>query len=168
MRLRSALKKQFEKSKLRSSGESVKKEFHTQTFHAKTIEDLSIISKELQKILAPQTVILLEGELGAGKTELVKSLLKQMGYVDTSSPTFSIINEYTTIPRVYHVDLYRLKDNEDIESTGLWDLFAEKEALIIIEWSQRLQKSEIPRRWKTISVTISTTISNDRKIIISS
>ncbi|MBI3335277.1 MAG: tRNA (adenosine(37)-N6)-threonylcarbamoyltransferase complex ATPase subunit type 1 TsaE [Candidatus Portnoybacteria bacterium] len=92
------------------------------------------------------TVVALCGELGAGKTTFVKGLAKSLGIkVTITSPTFILINKYQ-IPNTrykilntfYHIDPYRLKDTEDI-LPELKELLAEKNAVIAIEWAERLK-----------------------------
>ena len=106
--------------------------------------------------LEPKTLILLFGELGVGKTFFVGKLMEAMGGEKSLSPTYSLINHYQTgvFENIYHVDLYRLKDDEDLESTGFWDLFWDPKALIVIEWAQRLNFSYLPLDWKKIQIHI--------------
>lgn len=79
----------------------------------------------------------LSGGLGAGKTTLVRGMLAGLGYVgDVRSPSFTLIQEYSTSPPVLHVDLYRLKDAQGL---GLED--ALQEAAILLEWPDRLTEN---------------------------
>lgn len=82
------------------------------------------------------------------------------------SPTFSIINQYPCSQKtIYHVDLYRLEDESDIESTGFWDLFREEEALIFIEWAEKIPDDQWPKNWSRQNLTLSFTNKDDvRKI----
>lgn len=100
-----------------------------------------------------RTVVLMNGPLGAGKTQFVKTCVKFLGGQMADSPTFSIINEYDTKTlHVSHVDLYRLEDPSDIESTGFWELFENEKGLIFIEWAERIPIDQIPVYWKKISL----------------
>ena len=86
-------------------------------------------------------VVLLIGNLGAGKTTLAKGLVKGLGAADpadVSSPTFTLIHEYGG-GRVYHVDLYRLETLREVETLGLEELF-ERDALVLIEWGERFER----------------------------
>ena len=88
-----------------------------------SIEEIQEIA---QKILSvkPYKVILFHGEMGAGKTTLIKALSKQLGVSSaTSSPTFSLVNEYNIAPKefVYHFDLYRLKNESEALDFGIDD-----------------------------------------------
>lgn len=83
----------------------------------------------------------LVGELGAGKTTLVQGLLHALGG-DASSPTYTLLNEYPVLPRVYHFDLYRLSDADDLETTAYWDYVDDRDAIVVVEWIDR-----IPQAW---------------------
>ena len=121
-----------------------------------TLEQVPAFCQNLIKSLHPQTAVLLTGTLGSGKTYLVKELLKALGGEEALSPTFSLINSYNSAQpySIYHVDLYRLEDNEDLESSGFWDLFAEKNSVVLIEWASKISKEDLPLDWHILNVDI--------------
>jgi len=83
-------------------------------------------------------IILINGEMGAGKTTLIKQILKGFNVVDNiSSPTFSIINEYRTKGQdiIYHMDLYRINQIEELEGIGFFE-YLESGNLCFIEWGE--------------------------------
>ncbi|HKE26536.1 MAG TPA: tRNA (adenosine(37)-N6)-threonylcarbamoyltransferase complex ATPase subunit type 1 TsaE [Bryobacteraceae bacterium] len=83
-------------------------------------------------------IVLLIGNLGAGKTTLAKGIAQGLGAADAeevTSPTFTLIHEYGG-GRVYHIDLYRLEEPREVESLGLDELYA-RDALVLIEWGER-------------------------------
>jgi tRNA threonylcarbamoyladenosine biosynthesis protein TsaE len=87
-------------------------------------------------------VVLLIGNLGAGKTTLVKGIAEGLGAAreeEVSSPTFTLVHEYGDPPRIYHIDLYRLDTEREVESLGLEDLFA-TDRLVLIEWGERFPR----------------------------
>jgi len=122
----------------------------------------SWISSELLPHLVPKTVVLLDGEMGAGKTEIVKQICALLNYTQAHSPTFSISNTYLGAQKmkIHHVDLYRLKNNHDLDSTGFWDLFESDDDLIFIEWAQLVSKDQWPWGWKQIQIQIEIVKSN--------
>jgi tRNA threonylcarbamoyladenosine biosynthesis protein TsaE len=106
--------------------------------------------------LAPDLtgVVLLIGNLGAGKTTLVKGIAEGLGAAreeDVSSPTFTLIHEYGDPPLIYHIDLYRLETEREVESLGLEDLWATGK-LVLIEWGERFPRlMPLPRTEITIT-----------------
>ena len=90
----------------------------------------------------------LKGDLGAGKTTLIKGLCEILGVSEgTSSPSFSIVNEYRTEhgARLYHFDLYRLSGPYEVEDLGATELFA-SDALCAVEWADRAEDLLPPQR----------------------
>ncbi len=96
--------------------------------------------REIGAQLKPPVLILLSGDLGAGKTTLTKGIVSGAGAAteeEVTSPTFTLVHKYDRGMRVYHVDLYRIGDLHDLETLGLEDVLAEK-AVVIVEWSEKL------------------------------
>ena len=88
-------------------------------------------------MLAAGTTVKLYGDLGAGKTTLVKGIARALGIPAESvvSPSFTIITEYESSPRLLHIDLYRIDGSNDLESTGIWDALG-SDAVTVIEWPE--------------------------------
>ena len=94
----------------------------------------------------PRGVVLLIGNLGAGKTTLAKGIVSGRVSADTddiSSPTFTLIHEYGH--GIYHIDLYRLEEERQVESLGLDEIF-ERADLVLIEWGERFPRLMPPAR----------------------
>jgi tRNA threonylcarbamoyladenosine biosynthesis protein TsaE len=92
----------------------------------------------LGRQITPPLVVTLSGDLGAGKTTLARAICEGYGVTeDVTSPTFAIVHEYSS-PRspVYHLDLYRLEGERDLQNIG-WDDVLRGEGLILIEWPER-------------------------------
>lgn len=88
---------------------------------------------QLAAVLRAGDVVYLSGELGAGKTTLVRGAARKLGYRDpVTSPTFTIMNIYQTNPPIYHFDFYRLENN-DLQDLGLED-YLEKDGIAFVEW----------------------------------
>lgn len=102
-------------------------------------------------------LILLDGPMGAGKTQFARFLLEALGSAEATSPSFAIHNRYETKQgAVEHLDLYRIDNKDDLESTAFWDLFSESDGIVIIEWSDRLKDwgvySHLPRHWPLLKM----------------
>jgi tRNA threonylcarbamoyladenosine biosynthesis protein TsaE len=116
-------------------------------------ETLSV-GRELAALLPTTAVVLLLGELGAGKTTLTKGIVEARGAAraeNVSSPTFTLIHQYGDPVSVYHIDLYRLDTAEQARRLGLEDLF-DQEALVLIEWGDRFP-SLLPESYETIRIS---------------
>jgi tRNA threonylcarbamoyladenosine biosynthesis protein TsaE len=86
-------------------------------------------------------VVALSGTLGAGKTTLARGVLRGLGFEgEVASPTFPIVQTYDTVPPLWHVDLYRIEQDDELEELGLGE--ARLDAAMLIEWPERL-----PRLW---------------------
>ena len=101
-----------------------------------SLENVEDIANELIKNLKSKT-LLFHGNMGVGKTTLIKSLVKQLGSNDeVSSPTFSIVNEYELgNDKIFHFDLYRIKNIEEVYNFGIED-YLDSEHWILIEWPE--------------------------------
>ena len=98
--------------------------------------------------LGSKEVVLMEGPLGIGKSEWVRCCLKVLGYEEVSSPSFAVHHVYPIKDRVIdHIDLYRIKKEDELESIDFFDLFLRDEGLIFIEWADRLSREVLPKDW---------------------
>ena len=108
-------------------------------------EDETIqLGARLSQLLPSSALVLLIGNLGAGKTTLTKGIAEARGAVpanEVSSPTFTLIHEYGEPAIVYHIDLYRLDEAREVASLGIEELLS-RDALVLIEWGERF-----PRLW---------------------
>jgi tRNA threonylcarbamoyladenosine biosynthesis protein TsaE len=110
-------------------------------------EETIQFGRDLGAILKPPVLILLSGELGAGKTTLTKGIVSGAGAVpedEVTSPTFTLVHKYGNSARVYHVDLYRITDAHDLETLGLEDVLSEP-GVVLVEWPERLTlRTDLP------------------------
>ncbi|MHB1419519.1 MAG: tRNA (adenosine(37)-N6)-threonylcarbamoyltransferase complex ATPase subunit type 1 TsaE [Bacillota bacterium] len=96
------------------------------------------IGKLVGELLPPGAVVTLNGDLGAGKTTFVQGLAKGVGVDElVTSPTFNLIHEYIGRLPLYHVDAYRLKDDEPLEELGL-DEYLYGTGVTVVEWAERI------------------------------
>jgi tRNA threonylcarbamoyladenosine biosynthesis protein TsaE len=124
--------------------------------------------KKIGAQLKPPLLILLSGDLGAGKTTFTKGLASGFGAAaeeEITSPTFTLIHRYSggRAP-VYHIDLYRIDGARDLHTLGLEDLFAE-DAIVIVEWPDRLK---MRHHWPVMRVALEHISDDARKIAIES
>lgn len=126
-------------------------------------EDTEAIGGGLASRLAPGDVMLLEGDLAAGKTTLVRGLVRTLGgdETDVSSPTFVLLQSYrcedSEINTVHHVDLYRLGEKiSDLREIGIEDVLSDPTAITVIEWPKDTLATWIPhdaRVWRVVITT---------------
>lgn len=110
----------------------------TDTIHVKDLAGLDAAAKEFVKHMDDATVFAVNGEMGAGKTTFISAVARALGVDDeeANSPSFAIVNEYrsdTTAELIYHFDLYRLENLEEVFDIGFED-YLESGALCFIEW----------------------------------
>jgi tRNA threonylcarbamoyladenosine biosynthesis protein TsaE len=131
------------------------------TFVTNSEEETIALGRKIAATLPRRTVVLLIGNLGAGKTTLAKGIVSGLDPVEpdeVSSPTFTLIHEYG--PRVYHIDLYRLDRAEQVATLGLDEIF-DREAVVLIEWGERFPEL-LPAERIEIRLTA---LSDDRREI---
>lgn len=121
-------------------------------------KDTENIALEYAATLKKGDVVVLSGELGAGKTAFVKGVAKFFGLDGVTSPTYAYLNVYGNL--LYHYDCYRLSCGEDAERLGLTDYF-EGDNICLIEWAENIEDA-LPETYKT--VVIEKTGENSRKI----
>ena len=144
---------------------SVGKKAHPDLVLEYTLEDIDKYALEIVNRLPSKGEVYLEGEMGAGKTTLIKTILRILGVKDIiSSPTFSLVNTYE-LPNhkpIYHSDLYRVENEEELYDIG-FDEYLESNSLIFIEWSERMTSLFNP---KAMKITIEITSQYRRKLSI--
>ena len=120
------------------------------------------LGERLGRLLGPGAVVALYGELGAGKTVLTKGIARGLGVRgDVHSPTFTLIHEHAGAVPLYHVDLYRIDEEREIESVGIEE-YLEGDCVTVIEWAEKM-RSMLPA--DSIHVTLRTTGETSREIV---
>jgi tRNA threonylcarbamoyladenosine biosynthesis protein TsaE len=133
--------------------------------HTQSEEETITAGERLAAELPPKAVVLLIGNLGAGKTTLAKGIVKGLGAAqpdEVSSPTFTLIHEYS--PSVYHIDLYRLDREDQVATLGLDEIF-DRTGVVLIEWGERFPRSMPEER---IEIRLRATEENSREIEVRS
>lgn len=127
----------------------------TETRVCKTPEDTFAFGEDIGRKLKPGDAVLLYGGLGAGKTLLTKGVLNALRFdVDeVTSPSFTLVNLYKTDSfDIYHIDLWRLQDGAAMLGIGLDEIVEEENAIVMIEWAERLGNYKFPSR--VVKITI--------------
>jgi tRNA threonylcarbamoyladenosine biosynthesis protein TsaE len=135
----------------------------SRTIHTRSEEETIALGETLALELPPKIVVLLIGNLGAGKTTIAKGIVKGLGAAhpdEVSSPTFTLIHEYG--PGVYHVDLYRLDRAEQVASIGLDEIF-DRASVVLVEWGERFPELMPEER---VEIRLRTVGENEREITI--
>lgn len=115
----------------------------------------------LAALLRPGDAVALEGELGAGKTTFVRGLMGALGYSGrVRSPSFTLMQEYGTTPRVKHADFYRLEDPDELVALGLDE--ERDEGVLLVEWAERMEGAWPGANWR---VALEVTGEGDERII---
>ena len=124
--------------------------------------------RTLTRLLAPPKLVLLRGDLGAGKTTLIKGIaagFEAASEEDVTSPTFTLVHEYRgPSANLYHIDLYRVDTPRQLETLGLDDLVAE-DSILLIEWGEKFARFV---RDRDVEITLERVGENDRKIQVTS
>lgn len=126
-------------------------------------EETRAIAKEIARGLAPGSVLILTGDLGAGKTEFVKGLAKGLGIDDpVTSPTFTLVHEYRGAQvTLYHLDLYRLNSEKELDEIGFDDCLSAG-GICAVEWGNKYP-ARLPKGCLEIRLTIGE--NNERMVV---
>ncbi len=113
----------------------------TSTFISTSEPETRTYAAQFAGTLRGNEKICLIGPLGSGKTTFVRGFVEAFGLRGShvQSPTFTLVREYGSKPKIYHIDLYRLEKEEDIFEAGIFDILTGDD-LVLIEWADRLQK----------------------------
>jgi tRNA threonylcarbamoyladenosine biosynthesis protein TsaE len=134
----------------------------------RSAEETTAFGRTLTRLLAPPKLVLLRGELGAGKTTLVKGIasgFKAASEQEVTSPTFTLVHEYHgPYANLYHIDLYRVDTPRQLETLGLDDLLA-PDSVLLIEWGEKFPRFV---RDRDVEITLERVGENDRKIQVTS
>lgn len=110
-------------------------------FKTRSVAGTLAIARTIAEILSAPRVVVLRGELGAGKTTLVKGWLQALGAAspeEVTSPTFTLVHEYEAAKgRVFHLDLYRLETERELAALGLDEMADERGSVVLVEWGEK-------------------------------
>jgi tRNA threonylcarbamoyladenosine biosynthesis protein TsaE len=136
----------------------------TREFTTHSPEETIALGSELASLLAPPKLVLLRGDLGAGKTTLVKGIaegFQAASQEDVTSPTFTLVHEYRgPQANLYHIDLYRIDTPRELETLGLDDLMSEN-SILLIEWGEKFKRFE---RERDVEIALERAGESDRRV----
>jgi tRNA threonylcarbamoyladenosine biosynthesis protein TsaE len=140
-------------------------------FTTKSGADTVEVGRKLVKLLKPPQLLLLTGELGTGKTTLVKGIAQALEAAEpdeVTSPTFTLLHEYEGVRegvpvKLYHLDVYRLEGERQLETLGLDDLLTD-DALVLVEWGEKFKSL---KKRATGEIAIQAAGGDERKIVVS-
>ena len=136
---------------------------NTKTFYTKNPTETEEVGRKIAEGLENAGIrrafIAMRGEMGVGKTAFTRGFAAHFGILGVKSPTYTIVNEYRGRARIFHFDMYRISDGDDLYSTG-YDEYVESDGYTIAEWSENVEDF-IPEG--AIFVTVSRVAGNDEE-----
>lgn len=122
----------------------------------------------MTELLHAPKLVVLRGDLGMGKTTLVKGMVAALGAAnadEVTSPTFTLVHEYQgRKTRLFHLDVYRLETEKELEGIGLWELIDQPDALVVVEWGEKF--ASILERADAEIVITEGEVENERLLLI--
>jgi len=138
----------------------------TREFITKSAEETIALGRDLVPLLGPPKIVLLRGDLGAGKTTLVKGIaagFQAASQEDVTSPTFTLVHEYRgPSATLYHIDLYRVDTPRELETLGLDDLMGDS-SVLLIEWGEKFVRFE---RERDVEIALERVAENERRVTV--
>ncbi len=138
-----------------------------QTKKVNNLKELNKICADFAQFFEIPQLVLLEGPLAVGKSQAVYFMCKALGVFEQelSSPTFSLINVYKKNNKafIYHVDLFRLKAETELETTAFWDIFCSP-GIVFVEWPE-LIKDKLPHLWNKLCIKLSFSTNKNARVL---
>ena len=136
-------------------------------FTTHSADETIALGRTLAPQLAPPKLVLLRGELGAGKTTLVKGIAEALhaaAQEEVTSPTFTLIHEYRGPDvNIFHIDLYRIETERELATLGIDDLLRDPRSLVLIEWGEKFPRFTAER---DVEIAIDQTGETERRITL--
>ncbi|MFI5172525.1 MAG: tRNA (adenosine(37)-N6)-threonylcarbamoyltransferase complex ATPase subunit type 1 TsaE [Chitinophagales bacterium] len=134
----------------------------TKAWEINSPDELNAVAKALLSAASPNKRFAVYGEMGAGKTTFIKECCNILGVDEnTSSPTFAIVNEYIGTEKIYHFDLFRINNIDELKNIG-FDEYLDDEAYIFIEWPQLVEPMIMHHKFSSVHIHVN----GDKKRII--
>ena len=138
------------------------------TYTTNSAEETIALGRRLAKEMSPPKLVLLRGDLGAGKTTMVKGIAEAFEAAsqdDVTSPTFTLIHEYRGPEvSVYHIDLYRIETERELATLGLEELIVDERNVVLIEWGEKFPRLV---RERDMEIEIERKGEGERRVVVS-
>ena len=138
-----------------------------ETFLTNSADETIALGAKIAPSIRDARIVLLRGDLGAGKTTLMKGIAEAFQAAsqdDVTSPTFTLIHEYRGPERIlYHIDLYRIETERELATLGLEELSNEDSAILLIEWGEKFERL---KRLRDFEIVLERAGENSRRISI--
>lgn len=140
----------------------------TREFITRSADETVALGRSLAEVLTPPKVVLVRGDLGAGKTTLVKGIadgFQAASADEVTSPTFTLIHEYRG-PRasLFHIDLYRIDTQKELDTLALDDLLS-SDSILLIEWGEKFARFE---RERDVEIALERISDQERRVVLTS
>jgi tRNA threonylcarbamoyladenosine biosynthesis protein TsaE len=139
----------------------------TREFLTHSADETIALGRQLAPLIRDARIVLLRGDLGAGKTTLVKGIAEAFDAAaqeDVTSPTFTLVHEYRGPERtLYHIDLYRIETERELYTLGLDDLINEEGNILLIEWGEKFERMN---RERDAEISIERLGQDDRRLTL--
>lgn len=132
-------------------------------FLSKTEKDTEAVALALSKFLTIGDIVILNGDLGTGKTNLVKHFAKIYHFNQVNSPTFSLVNVYDADIKIFHFDFYRIEEESELLDIGFNDYLNDDDSITFIEWGN-LYSNLLPLNCYTIDIIFDVEFNREFKI----
>ena len=126
-------------------------------------DETTVLASDFAALIKPGDKIVLNGQLGSGKTFFIKKVLLTLGIINVNSPTFAIVNEYTGKNKIYHFDFFRLQNIKELMDIGWQDYMNDDSAISFIEWGSILPAA-LPKARFEISIDVNENLKREFKI----
>ena len=126
-------------------------------------DETTVLASDFAALIKPGDKIVLNGQLGSGKTFFIKKVLLTLGIINVNSPTFAIVNEYTGKNKIYHFDFFRLQNIKELMDIGWQDYMNDDSAISFIEWGSILPAA-LPKVRFEISIDVNENLKREFKI----
>jgi len=126
-------------------------------------DETTVLASDFAALIKPGDKIVLNGQLGSGKTFFIKKVLLTLGIINVNSPTFAIVNEYAGKNKIYHFDFFRLQNIKELMDIGWQDYMNDDSAISFIEWGSILPAA-LPKARFEISIDVNENLKREFKI----